>query len=54
MNADELHDAAGLMRDVERYLAAVEAFRAEGYPPSWDAEPQLPEPAPPPVVVGAR
>ena len=27
-----------LMIEVERYLAAVEAFRAEGYEPRWRSE----------------
>ena len=30
-------DVAKLMREVERYLAAVETFRAEGREPEWRA-----------------
>jgi hypothetical protein len=34
-------DGSGLLAEVERYLAAVAAFRAAGREPRW-----LPEPAP--------
>jgi hypothetical protein len=37
-------DAQLLVREAIRYLAAVEAFRAEGCEPSWQGED---EPAPP-------
>ena len=36
----------GLMDEVRRYLAAVDAFRAEGREPRWAAEAPVPEPAP--------
>ena len=35
-------DGLGLLAEVERYLAAVETFRAAGREPRW-----LPEPVPP-------
>ena len=35
-------DIEALIREAERYLAAVEVFRAEGCEPSWRLEPQLP------------
>ena len=28
-------DVAELHREIERYLTAVDAFRAEGYEPTW-------------------
>ena len=31
-------DREALIREIERYLAAVEAFRREGCPPRWRAE----------------
>jgi hypothetical protein len=37
-----------LMREVRRYLRAVDVFRAEGCEPSWLPEQTLPPGAPPP------
>jgi hypothetical protein len=31
-------DIEELMREIERYLAAVEAFRSEGHEPCWAGE----------------
>jgi hypothetical protein len=36
------NDGAGLLVEVERYLAAVEEFRAAGREPQWLPEPSLP------------
>jgi hypothetical protein len=36
-------DGAAFMAEVERYLVAVEAFRAEGREPSWLAEQPFPD-----------
>jgi len=33
-------DREALLQEVERYLAAVDAFRAEGAAPSWRPEPR--------------
>jgi hypothetical protein len=38
-------EASGLMAEVRRYLAAVEAFRAEGVEPRWEPEHELAAPA---------
>ena len=38
-------DAKLLIQEVERYLAAVEAFRAEGCEPTWRHQP-IPRDAP--------
>jgi hypothetical protein len=35
----------GLMDEVQRYLAAVEVFRAEGREPHWTPEEPAPAPA---------
>ena len=35
-------DLTELVREVERYLATVDAFRAEGCEPAWRAEASLP------------
>jgi hypothetical protein len=35
-------DGAGLLLEVERYLAAVEEFRAAGREPQWLPEPSVP------------
>ena len=35
-------DVAQLLLEVERYLAAIEAFRSEGCEPAWQSEPPLP------------
>ena len=47
MNAETLqsHDVEILMRDVWRYLRAVDTFRAEGHEPRWRPEPTGPPPA---------
>jgi hypothetical protein len=45
-----------LMAEVRRYLAAVEAFRAEGHEPQWLPEREPAKPVVPrrrPVVLGA-
>jgi len=42
-------DGAGLVGEVERYLAAVDAFRAAGQEPRW-----LPETTPPRTPAGGR
>jgi hypothetical protein len=43
---EKLHiDIAALMREIARYLAAVDAFRAAGHEPSWLPEPGVPTPA---------
>ena len=34
----KLHDSQALMREIARYLAAVDAFRAELCEPTWLAE----------------
>lgn len=31
-------DVAALVREVQRYLAAVDTFRAEGHEPHWSPE----------------
>lgn len=33
-------DITALMREIARYLAAVDAFRAESREPTWRAEPR--------------
>jgi hypothetical protein len=38
MNAQAHIDAEALVAEIARYLAAVEAFRAAGYEPSWRLE----------------
>jgi hypothetical protein len=35
-------DVGQLLLEVERYLAAVEAFRSEGCEPAWQTETPLP------------
>jgi hypothetical protein len=37
-------DAKALIDEIRRYLAAVDAFRAEGREPHWQAELDLPKP----------
>ena len=34
--------ADSLLAEIRRYLAAVDAFRAAGFPPSWRAEQRRP------------
>ncbi|HEX3056840.1 MAG TPA: hypothetical protein VHP82_11960 [Gaiellaceae bacterium] len=43
-----MQDADRLIREVQRYLRAVEAFRAEGHEPSWRAEQPAPAGTPSP------
>ena len=43
MNACDMHeqtpiDLAALVREIARYLAAVEAFRSAGHEPTWSPE----------------
>jgi hypothetical protein len=40
MDAEDV-DRSTLMREVQRYLSAVETFRAEGHEPSWRVEQHL-------------
>jgi hypothetical protein len=35
-------DIRQLLREVEHYLAAVDAFRSEGCEPAWQADPPFP------------
>jgi hypothetical protein len=35
-------DIAALMEEIERYLAAVDAFRAAGCRPTWRTDPAVP------------
>jgi hypothetical protein len=35
-------DIAALIEEIERYLAAVDAFRAAGCKPTWRTDPAVP------------
>lgn len=46
--ADQLQDVTAeaveqLLEEIERYLAAIDAFRAEGAEPTWAEDEALPE-----------
>jgi hypothetical protein len=36
-------DIAALVEEIQRYLGAVDAFRAAGYRPTWRTDPAVPE-----------